>query len=179
MLGLRSFFRFCFVSTLYHTFPLSAVSGPGQGRYRRGAAPPMFNRPLRTAAPLCGSAAAPRGIFDSQRGLVTPAKGRRDCYRRHVRRGRSHFCDGKQSRARETRAIPQMSTRAKMTSLQICRPEITCDFRQICQRGGKATNPLGLSVRPVGRTADGSNRRFEARHRMAGEAGPPPITIRP
>ena len=129
------------------------------GRYWRGAAPPMFNRP-----------------------------------RRHVRRGRSHFCDGKQSRARETRAIPQMSTRAKMTSLQICRiavaplrlragagasPEITCDFRQIWQRGGKATNPLGLSVRPVGRTADGSNRRFEARHRMAGEAGPPPITIRP
>ena len=55
----------------------------------------MFNRPLRTAAPLCGSAAAPRGIFDSQRGLVTPAKGGRDCYRRHVRRGRSHFCDGK------------------------------------------------------------------------------------
>ena len=106
------------------------------GRYWRGAAPPMFNRPLRTAAPLCGSAAAPRGIFDSQRGLVTPAKGRRDCYRRHVRRGRSHFCDGKPSRARETRAIPQMSTRAKMTSLQICRPEITCDFRQICQRGG-------------------------------------------
>jgi hypothetical protein len=91
------------------------------GRYWRGAAPPMFNRPLRTAAPLCGSAAAPRGIFDSQRGLVTPAKGRRDCYRRHVRRGRSHFCDGKPSRARETRAIPQMSTRAKMTSLQICR----------------------------------------------------------
>ncbi|MBR3273779.1 MAG: hypothetical protein IKF98_07650, partial [Clostridia bacterium] len=25
---------------------------------------------------------------------------------------------------------------AKKASLQICRPEIACDFRQICQRGG-------------------------------------------
>ena len=33
-------------------------------------------------------------------------------------------------------ATGSLSTRAKMTSLQICRPEITCDFRQICQRGG-------------------------------------------
>ena len=29
-----------------------------------------------------------------------------------------------------------LSTRAKKASLQICRPEIACDFRQICQRGG-------------------------------------------
>ena len=34
-----------------------------------------------------------------------------------------HFYVGKPSRARETRAIPQMSTRVKMPSLQICRPE--------------------------------------------------------
>ena len=46
-------------------------------------------------------------------------------------------------------------------------------------KGWQGGKPKRLPVRPVGRTAEGSNQRFEARHRLAGETGLPLITVRP
>ena len=60
----------------------------------------------------------------------------------------------------------------KIQPLQICRPDPQGVSGKTDKGVGKATNPEGLSVRPVGWTADGSILRIEARHRWRGKQVP-------
>ena len=84
----------------------------------------------------------------------------------HVRQSRRHFC------GREP------ATRAKMASFQICRPEI----RRISgksAKGWQGDKPVGFVGLPFGQTAAADSANL-ARHRGAGEAGPPPkVTAQP
>ena len=84
----------------------------------------------------------------------------------HVRRKRGHFCVGKPVDQSKNAFLADFAARGIVPQAK-------------SGGGGKAANPKGLPVRPVGRTAEGSNQRFEARHRLAGETGLPLITVRP
>ena len=44
-------------------------------------------------------------------------------------------------------AAGSLPTRAKKATLQICRPEIACDFRQICQRDGHGGGSRSPAIR--------------------------------